>query len=330
VFFALENQNYKNFDVLVVVKPSGDGTEGVVEKWAKSLKITLVLQTSGHVVNAVALGLEHATGDIIAFLDDDAIPSPEWIQSQVKNYESPLVGGVAGEVIPSFLKDGKVVQFEGNSSELISNVKPFNDGVARKLWGCPLDGLEDYLVYVSKAGMVNYNFEVANHAYTRKTNSLLGMGANMSVLTKALAGFKFSDSWVLGLSYEQFLGWYIWKKGYTLVFNPEAKVYHLAHGQTLSRNVTDKKKDLLRQVESRLLFYRLYPLEPNLSKMHRLTWLIFDTVTDLKKICTNKELFRITSLKSKFRSEIIGAKWVLSKKYGGKYYPLQDLEKLLT
>ena len=258
-----------------MLKPSGDGTEAVVEKWAKSIKINLVTQTSGHVVNAVDLGFKHATGDIIAFLDDDAIPSPEWIQSQVENYESPLVGGVAGEVVTSFLEDGKVVTSNEGSSELISNVKPFNDSVARKLWGCPLEGLENYLVYVSKAGMVNYNFEVANQAYKHKTNSLLGMGANMSVLTKALEGFQFSDSWVLGLSYEQFLGWYIWKKGYALVFNPKAKVYHLAHGQTLSRNVTDKKKDTLRQVESRLLFYRLYGLEPKLSKMHRLTMVNF-------------------------------------------------------
>jgi glycosyltransferase involved in cell wall biosynthesis len=330
VFQALEKQTNQNFDILVVVKLSGDGTETVVEKWAKRLRINMVTQTNNHVVNAISLGLKYATGDIIAFLDDDAIPFADWIQNQLENYAKPDIGGVAGEVIPCFLEDGKVVQLNGNSSEIISNVKPFNDRVARKLWFCPLNGLEDYLVYVSKAGMVNYNFDVAAQAYNHKTKSLLGMGANMSVLAKSLEGFNFSDSWVLGLSYEQFLGWHIWKKGYDIVFNPNAKVYHIAHGETLSRNVTNKKSDNLRQVESRLLFYRLYGFEPGLSKMHRLTWLIFDTVTDLKKICTNKEVFRIRSLKSKFRSEIIGAKWLLSKRYGGTYRPLHDLESILS
>jgi len=293
IFQALERQTNKSFNILVVVKPSGDGTETVVEKWAKRLEINMVTQTNSHVVNAINLGLKYVTGDIIAFLDDDALPSADWIENQLENYANPNVGGVGGEVVPCFLEDGKVVKSKGNFSEIISNVKPFNDRVARKLWGCPLNGLEDYLVYVSKAGMVNYNFDVAAQAYNHKTKSLLGMGANMSVLAKSLEGFNFSDSWVLGLSYEQFLGWYIWKKGYDIVFNPNVKVYHIAHGETLSRNVTDKKNDTLRQVESRLLFYRLYGLEPDLSKMHRLTWLIFDIVTDLKKICTNKEVFRI-------------------------------------
>lgn len=330
VFSALKSQTYKDFDVVVVVKPSGDGTEGFVKKYENSLKLKLIMQTSGYVVDATNLGLKHATGDIIAFLDDDAIPSPDWVQRHVDNYAMPNVGGVAGDVIPAFLNGKKVVELKERYSEVIPDTKPFIGRIARKLWSCPLDGLEDYLVYVSKAGMVNYNFEVANRAHNQNTKSLLGMGANMSVLAKALEGFKFPDSWILGLSYEQFLGWYIWKKGYTLLFNPKAKVYHLSHGQTLTRNVTDKKKLALRQVESQLLFHRLYGLEPGLSKMHRLTWLIFDAATDLKKICTGKEVFRIAWLKGKFHSEIIGAKWILSKRFGGNYAPLKDLERIIN
>ncbi len=330
VFSALKSQTYKNFDVLVVVKPSGDGTEDTVKEWEKSLKLNLIIQTSGHLVAAINLGLKHVTGDIIAFLDDDAIPSPDWIQSLVENYAQSNIGGVAGDVIPAFLDRGKVVKFQDKSTEVVPDTKPFIDSIGRKLWSCPLDGLEDYLVYVSKAGLVNYNFEVANLANNQNTKSLLGMGANMSVLAKALKGFEFPDSWVLGLSYEQFLGWHIWKKGYTLLFNPEAKVYHLAHGPTLTRNVADKRKATLRQIESQLLFHRLYDLEYNLSKMRRLTWIVFDTATDLKKICINKEIFRISLLKGKFYSTIIGTKWLLSKSFGGNYSPLQDLERIIA
>lgn len=330
VFSALERQTYKNFNVIVVVKPSGDGTEDTVRTYEKSLKTKLLMQSNGYVVDAINLGLKQATGDIIAFLDDDAIPPPEWVQTHVENYQKSNVGGVAGEVIPAFLSENGLVQLKDKSSEVIPQVKPFINSIGRKLWSCPLDGLEDYLVYVSKAGVVDYNFELADKAYSQNTKSLLGMGANMSVLTEALDGFAFPTSWVLGLSYEQFLGWHIWKRGYSLLFNPKAKVYHVAHGQTLTRNVTDKNKITLRQVESQLLFYRLYGFEPKLSKMSRIIWLIYDTAMDLKKICVNKEVSRIAWLKGKIQSEIIGAKWFLSRSLGGNYAPRRDLERIMS
>jgi len=329
VLSALTHQTYKDFDVVVVVKPSGDGTEEMVKEFAKSLKLKLVTQKRGRFVDALNLGIAHATGGITAFLDDDAVPALDWVERHVETYTLPNVGGTAGEVIPAFLSGKKVVQFNEGSSQVISDTKPFMDKIGRKLWSCPVSGLEDYLVYISKAGLVSYNFEVANQAHSHITKSLLGMGANMSVLTKALKGFKFSNSWVLGLSNEQFLGWHVWKKGYRILFNPNAKVYHLDHGQTLTRNVIDKKRVVLRQAESQLLFYRLYGLEPGLSKMHRLTWLLFEAATDLKKICAQKETYRLLSLKGKFYSEVIGAKWLLSKSLGGNYDPLQDLERII-
>lgn len=327
VLDALTNQTYKNFEVLVVLKPSGDGTEDVVRKYEKSLKIKLIMQTKGCVVDAVNLGFDHASGDIIAFLDDDAIPFPNWIQSHVDTYALPNVGGVAGGVIPALLNGKKVVQIKGKPSEVIPDGKPFMETIGRKLWGCPLKGLEDHLVYVSKAGMVDYNFKVASRANHQITKSLLGMGANMSVLTKALEGFRLPDSWILGVAYEQFLGWHIWRKGYNLLFNPNVKVYHLAHGQTLTRAITDKRKQTLRSVEGVLLFYRLHGLESGLSNMHRITWLIFSTLLIVKQI--RKDTYQgISMLNGVFLGSLIGLKWSLSNKLGLEYNPLNDLTKL--
>ena len=329
VLSALKDQSFRGFDVLVVVKPSGDGTENIVRKFDSLLKIRLIFQTSGYFVDALNLGIKNATGDILVFLDDDAVPAPDWLKNIVDTYSLSNVGGVAGEVVPARLNELGVIQLLGNS-EVIPQTKDFLEEAGRKLWSCPLDGLENYLVYVSKAGIVNYNFDIANRAQNQITKSLLGMGANMSVLNEAVQGFEFPNSWVLGLSNEQFLGWHIWKKGYTLFFNPHAKVYHLAHGQTLTRNVSDNKKDVLRQVESQLLFHRLYGQKRSVSKMHQITWLLFDTAKDLKKLCRDKEFFRLNCLKSKFLSEAIGNKWLLSKSFGGAYTPLGDLEKIIS
>ncbi|PSJ53799.1 family 2 glycosyl transferase [Mesorhizobium soli] len=45
-------------------------------------------------------GIEHASGDIIAFLDDDAIAEPDWLAAMVDQYENPSVIGTGGKVVP--------------------------------------------------------------------------------------------------------------------------------------------------------------------------------------------------------------------------------------
>ena len=325
---GLEKQTYSNFEVLLILKPSEDKTEHILENYKKTLNIRLILQKKGYVTDALNLGLEHAEGDIIAFLDDDAIPLPEWLQNHVKTYTGSNVGGVTGNVIPTTLKGEKSIPLKHKVSEIIPNYKPFLETIGRKIWNRPLEGLENYLVYISKAGTVDYNSSMTHHAWHQATKSLLGMGANMSVLSEAVEDFRFPISWILGLTWEQFLGWHIWKKGYNLIFNPNAKVHHLIHNQTLSRNIKETKKQTLRGIEYNLLFYRLYGLEQKLSKMHRITWLIFSTLVNIKKICKDKEIQRIIGMKSTFHSEFIGLKWLLSRKLGGCYSPLTDLKKL--
>ena len=53
------------------------------------------------------LGIEHATGDILAFIDDDVIASPEWAQEMVNTYNShPEAAGVTGSAIPAWQEPG--------------------------------------------------------------------------------------------------------------------------------------------------------------------------------------------------------------------------------
>lgn len=329
VFEALTKQTYKDFEVVVIVKPSGDGTEGVVEKYKKLMKIHLIAQTEGYHTDALNLGLANSNGKIILLLDDDAIPVPSWVQCHVEAYKIPNVGGVAGNVISASARAAaeKIVPDEGQMSQIIPEYNTFLKSVGLKIWSRPIEGLEDYFVYVSKAGVVEYNYDVGRLASRKLTKSLLGMGANMSVLSEALKDFRFPKSWILGLTAEQFIGWHIWRKRYNLIFNPKAEVYHLEHGQTLSRNIRDSKREHLRWIERDLLFYRLYGIEKNLSKMHRISWRIFSTADNIKKICWNRETDRIVRMKASFNSELIGLKWLLSRKLGGYYSPLKDLEK---
>lgn len=327
---ALTNQTYKDFEVLVVLKSSGDETEKIVNKYSPKLKIRLISQTKGFVLDALNLGLKNATGHIIIFLDDDAIPFPNLVQTHVESYSLPNIGGVAGDVLSATLDDPELSQFKSKPSDLIPafNRISLATKIGLKVWNKPLNGLENYLFYISKAGVASMNSNVASVANRQIAKSLLGRGANMSVLSAAVEKFRFPNSWILGFTFEQFLGWHVWKKGYNVIFNPEIQVYHIQHGQTLSRNFKETKRETLLYTEQKLLFYRLYGLEPELSLMHRIVWLIVETMVDVKRICVNKEVHRIARAKSTFYSEVIGLKWILHKTLHLAYSPLPDLKKL--
>lgn len=45
-------------------------------------------------------GLRLATADIVAFMDDDAMANPDWLERLVAAYEDPAVGGAGGAIDP--------------------------------------------------------------------------------------------------------------------------------------------------------------------------------------------------------------------------------------
>ena len=46
------------------------------------------------------LALKHAKGEFLAFLDDDAFPSKEWLSSALPLFNDPQVGAVGGPAGP--------------------------------------------------------------------------------------------------------------------------------------------------------------------------------------------------------------------------------------
>jgi glycosyltransferase involved in cell wall biosynthesis len=326
---ALEKQTYKDFEVLVVYKPSGDGTEQVVSSFRERgmLSIRSIVQKKGYFTDALNLGMQLADGRITAFLDDDAIPPADWLEAHVDTY-SANISGVTGDVAPVMFENGGSTLRELGTSEILPDYAPFQYQLASQLWACPIEGQEDYLIYVSKAGRVEKNHEVANQARQGKiVRSLLGMGANLSLLTETIKGFAFSGPWVLGINSENYLGWYLWKKGYKTVFNPHARVFHLVQEETLSRgglHGKSRKRKALSQMENQLLYFRLWGQEQELSVMHRLLWLGFSFLSDAK----NRPGEVLLTLRCMLLSNVIGVKWLLSRRINGSYLPLRDLEKL--
>ena len=95
---SLRRQTYRPVELVVVVGPSKDGSHD----YASSLSDAKV--TACRPIKRL-FGQERrhalASGDVIAFIDDDAIATPTWLEELVGVFEAegPICGGVAGLVV---------------------------------------------------------------------------------------------------------------------------------------------------------------------------------------------------------------------------------------
>ncbi len=302
----------------MVAKPAGDGTEELVQSYQNQLDIKLVPQRCGYVIQALNLGLKHAKGDAIAFLDDDAIPAKDWLQIHAQTYQDLNVTAVAGDALPVHLENGKPIP---ENDPIKPPYSRYQDRLSFKLWDKPLAGTETYFVCITRGGSVSL---VGNFAYWRShgrvVGSFMGQGANMSVLAVAIQGFSFEDCWVSGSRWEQVLAWNLWKAGGRVVFNPKSVVYHMVHGQTLSRDLRPSKARLF-QIENELFFYRLYGKEKGLSCLWHVPSVLYRSLAMFK----NRDLPRIEGI---VLGNLLGLKLLALKRSNNDGLLLADLERL--
>lgn len=62
------------------------------------------------------MALEYAQGEIIAFIDDDAYPRPDWLKNAVAHFDDPSVGAVGGPAVTAE-NDGVLRQASGKVYE---------------------------------------------------------------------------------------------------------------------------------------------------------------------------------------------------------------------
>ena len=90
-------QTYRGpFEVIVVNGPSTDGTQTLIESWLPKIRIGRC--PAANLSMSRNIGICMAAGDIVAFIDDDGIPEPEWLAQIAAAYERDEVGGAGGRV----------------------------------------------------------------------------------------------------------------------------------------------------------------------------------------------------------------------------------------
>ncbi|MEM1542490.1 MAG: glycosyltransferase [Candidatus Bathyarchaeia archaeon] len=308
-FNSLKNQSFKDFEVIVILKSRDNETIKLAGRFKQHFDLQFLLQKHEGLLKAYEEGIENASGEIILFLDDDVIVDSNCIKEHVSMYEQHNISGVSGDVIPAYLINEKLKIID-NTSEITAFCGETQKRMAYdKLCDTPLEGQEKHLVYLSKAGYfkTKKSFRCQNIV-----DSLLCMAANMSAQRNVLRDIRLPVFLEHGINFEQIIGWRLWKKGYRTVFNPKAKVYHIRHGQSMSRFL-DLKNTYLAKIEDELIFYYLILEGEKLSKMHRIAVLIYNIMTHIIKMKQDWK-YQIVILKGIFAGNLTGLKWLVSKK----------------
>jgi glycosyltransferase involved in cell wall biosynthesis len=98
---AVQQQTRPPREVILVI----DGNEELQARAARELDGALVVANrhGRGLSGARRTGSETATSPILAFLDDDAIPEPQWLAEIVAGDQESNVLGVGGEIVPMWL-----------------------------------------------------------------------------------------------------------------------------------------------------------------------------------------------------------------------------------
>lgn len=140
------------------------------------------------------IGIHHSNGDILAFIDDDAIPCPDWTNEIIKTFlKDDKIGAVTGDVIPVW-EDNNMSWFPKELHWMIS---------------C------SYTLTPKKEKEIERGFGT-NMAFRRKVFQRVG-----EFNTKLGINGK---NWVGGEDTDMFLR--VKDNGTKIIFNPDIKVYH--------------------------------------------------------------------------------------------------------
>jgi glycosyltransferase involved in cell wall biosynthesis len=211
---ALKKQTRPSDEVLLVVRDTDLETQEFLATFSlDSLRLRPVTVTIPGVVAAMNLGLEAATGEIIAFTDDDAAPHEDWL-ARIEAYflSDERIGGVGGR------------DWVYHGTELEAGAKKV---VGRLQWFGRLIG--NHHIGVGEPQEVD-----------------LLKGANMSFRKKTITGERFDERmWGSGaqVNFEVAFCLALKRAGWKLIYDPKIGVDHF-RGQRFDEDKRDTFNDI--------------------------------------------------------------------------------------
>ena len=98
---AIEKQSYRHFEIILVCDYhlNLSSSRPVRRGGMRGSIPTFTQKSFGHYVGPAQkrdIGAKMAKGEILAFIDDDAYPSPDWLKSLVPHFKDASIAGVGG------------------------------------------------------------------------------------------------------------------------------------------------------------------------------------------------------------------------------------------
>lgn len=85
---AIFSQSYSPYDVIVV---DGHSTDETIKR-AKKFPVKMLFENFGNRAGACHVGIENAQGEYVAFTDADCVPSTEWLEMLLREFNNQIVG----------------------------------------------------------------------------------------------------------------------------------------------------------------------------------------------------------------------------------------------
>jgi glycosyltransferase involved in cell wall biosynthesis len=116
---SLDQQSYADFEIIVVVGPTEDNTLQMLVPYEERVRIFHC--PAANLSRSRNIGLLAAHGDVVAFIDDDAVPSQRWLEQLAGLFEDGELDATGGTVFFAHPGDWKTaVQFRrGITSALL-------------------------------------------------------------------------------------------------------------------------------------------------------------------------------------------------------------------
>jgi glycosyltransferase involved in cell wall biosynthesis len=228
---SIKEQTCNPDEVIIVLKPHPhDKSKDIIYEFSKHLNINLIIQDKGNFTDAIFMGIKAARGDLLLFLDDDAIAEKFWVEKYLKLFDLlPKAGGITGITYKAFKE----------KNGILMTTEYFYEKKSTKIWlhRIPLNIFNNYAEYISDSGLQGV---IASSSPVIR--SALFDGVNMAWRKEALSGNDlakaFKDSRIGSLN-EKYLSCYVRLKGYHCyrVNDPKIApiVWHIQHQHSLQR-----------------------------------------------------------------------------------------------
>jgi len=265
---SLAKQSYKEFEVVIIDGGSTDGTKQVAEEFMSRLRIKFYVLREKELAKVRDLGWRKARGELVSWIDDDVVASPNWAKSIIEIFRDSKIGGVSGPtIIPSKILKQRDVFF-------FYNKRGFS-GLLGRFWNRVfLEGGSKEVGRVFRSGAWSPG---SNFRSCLRLRGLIDVdyleACNMTVrrdLVKRVGGFDFDYRGVAEWC-ELDLAQKVKALGYRLIFSTKVRVDHFVS----QGGVYTRRNDARERMENFLRYYFRFIYQPKWGHIWRFGLYLF-------------------------------------------------------